>query len=143
GDEEFHRSRKQQYQKVKQGSSYTKVPFIDNEDSAYWNARAQEELLDQLKITPQKRKAKNVIMFLGDGMSMATVTAARILKGQKTSKWEEEKLAWESFPYIGMLKTYTTDNQVADSAASATAYLCGVKGNLGTIGTSTHHNSQQ
>ena len=31
-------------------------------------------------------------------------------------------------------QTYTTDSQVADSAASATAYLCGVKGNLGTIG---------
>lgn len=62
-------------------------------------------------------------------MSLATVTASRILVEQ-----EEGLLSFEKFPYFGMSKTYCTDSQVADSACSATAYLNGVKGNYGTIG---------
>lgn len=134
GEEEFHKSRKQTYRKVKKGSSYTRVPFINKEDRDFWNSDAQSVLQKQLKIFQQKRQAKNVILFLGDGMSTATVTATRILKGQRSGKWEREVMEWDNFPHSAMLKTYTTDSQVADSAASATAYLCGVKGNLGTIG---------
>jgi len=43
-------------------------------------------------------------------------------------------LSFEEFPYTGISKTYCVDSQVADSACSATAYLCGVKGNIGTAG---------
>tara|TARA_Y100000813_G_C23952623_1_gene253357 strand:- start:101 stop:226 length:126 start_codon:yes stop_codon:yes gene_type:complete len=32
--------------------------------------------------TNQTRLAKNIILFIGDGMDVATVTAARILEGQ-------------------------------------------------------------
>ncbi|XP_063601914.1 alkaline phosphatase, tissue-nonspecific isozyme-like [Penaeus indicus] len=134
GEEEFHKSRRQQYRKFKKGSSYTHVPFIDSEDKAYWLKEGQNALREQLLVSPKVRQAKNVILFLGDGMSIPTVTASRYLKGQKTSRWEHEEMAWDKFPYSALIKTYTTDSQVADSAASATAYLCGVKGNLGTIG---------
>ncbi|XP_069178746.1 alkaline phosphatase [Procambarus clarkii] len=134
GDEDFHKSRKLQYKKAKKGSSYDKVPFIDKEDQVYWRQKAQKALEEQLRVRPQVAQAKNVILFLGDGMSVATVTAARIMKGQRTGKWEHEDLAWETFPYSAIIKTYTADSQVADSAASATAYLCGVKNNRGTIG---------
>lgn len=34
------------------------------------------------------------------------------------------------------LQTYNTDAQVPDSAGTATAYLCGVKANEGTVGVS-------
>lgn len=34
------------------------------------------------------------------------------------------------------MQTYCTDKQVSDSAATATAYMCGVKGNFQTIGVS-------
>lgn len=34
------------------------------------------------------------------------------------------------------MQTYSVDRQVPDSAATATAYLCGVKGNYKTIGVS-------
>src|SRR3546814_30474 len=44
-------------------------------------------------------QAKNVIVFLGDGMSLTTVAAARILDGQrKGHPGEENQLAWETFP---------------------------------------------
>src|SRR5262245_51116436 len=44
-------------------------------------------------------RAKNVILFIGDGMSLTTVAAARILDGQrKGSTGEENRLSWERFP---------------------------------------------
>lgn len=35
---------------------------------------------------------------------------------------------------LGVMQTYSVDFQIADSAATATAFLCGVKTNLNTIG---------
>ena len=37
---------------------------------------------------------------------------------------------------VCVVQTYSVDFQIADSAATATAYLCGVKTNLNTIGVS-------
>lgn len=49
--------------------------------------------------------AKNVILFVGDGMGVSTVTAARILKGQRNGQdGEEEKLSFEDFPHVGLSK---------------------------------------
>ena len=52
---------------------------------------------------------KNVILFIGDGMSLPTVTAARILKGQKylNVSGEEQYLTWERFPESAFLKVFT------------------------------------
>lgn len=36
--------------------------------------------------------------------------------------------------YIWTLQTYNVDQQMPDSAGTATAYLCGVKANYGTLG---------
>ena len=72
--------------------------------------------------------AKNAIFFLGDGMSITTVTASRILEGQKRNQsGEENVLSWEQFPWTALSKTYNVDSQVPDSAGTATAYLEGVK----------------
>jgi alkaline phosphatase len=72
--------------------------------------------------------ARNVILFVGDGMSLATVTAARILEGQlKGGTGEENSLAFERMPWVGLAKTYSVNAQVPDSAATATALLSGVK----------------
>lgn len=71
---------------------------------AYWRKSAYDELEEQLKIRPRVKMAKNVILFLGDGMSFSTVAAARILKGQRSSRWEHEEMTFDRFPYTGMLK---------------------------------------
>ncbi|TMW39322.1 hypothetical protein DOY81_015599, partial [Sarcophaga bullata] len=42
----------------------------------------------------------------------------------------------DKFPYVGLSKTYCANGQVPDSACTATAYLCGVKANVVTIGVS-------
>ncbi|CRK98187.1 CLUMA_CG011552, isoform A [Clunio marinus] len=103
--------------------------------TSYWRTQAQNKLKSQLKHKVNENVAKNVIIFLGDGMSLSTVTAARIYFGQKQGlSGEESLLSFEKFPYIGLSKTYCYDKQTADSACSATAYLTGVKANYATIG---------
>ncbi|XP_055599311.1 alkaline phosphatase-like [Uranotaenia lowii] len=95
----------------------------------YWVKNARATVDQIVKRQVNKKTAKNVIMFLGDGMSISTVAMARVYAGG-----EEQQLAFEKFPHIGMSKTYCVDYQVADSACTATAYLTGVKGNYETIG---------
>ncbi|GAB2512597.1 alkaline phosphatase [Lysobacter humi (ex Lee et al. 2017)] len=73
-------------------------------------------------------RAKNVILFVGDGMSLTTVAAARILEGQRRGQTgEENRLAWETFPHTALSKTYNTDSQTPDSAGTMTAMATGVK----------------
>ncbi len=80
-------------------------------------------------------RAKNVILFLGDGMSLTTVAAARILDGQRKGRTGEENLlAWETFPHTGFSKTYNTNAQTPDSAGTMTAITTGVKSHMGAIG---------
>ena len=82
-------------------------------------------------------KARNVILFLGDGMSLTTVAAARILEGQrKGNPGEENLLSWERFPHTAFSKTYNTDSQTPDSAGTMTAITTGVKSHMGAIGVS-------
>ncbi|MEP0562263.1 MAG: alkaline phosphatase, partial [Qipengyuania citrea] len=80
-------------------------------------------------------KAKNVILFIGDGMGISTVTAARIYAGQKQGQsGEEYVLPFETFDNVALVKTYNTDAQVADSAGTASAMHTGVKTRIGVLG---------
>lgn len=93
---------------------------------------------DRLASTPPPpARAKNVILFIGDGMGISTVTAARIYEGQKRGQTGEENLlSFEKFPQTALIKTYNTDAQVPDSAGTATAMNAGVKTKIGFIGVS-------
>ena len=82
-------------------------------------------------------RAKNVIVFLGDGMSLTTVAAARIFDGQRQGlPGEDHLLSWEHFPHTAFSKTYNTDSQTPDSAGTMTAVATGVKSHMGAIGVS-------
>merc|ERR1719187_2196747 len=60
---------------------------------------------------------------------------ARIYKGQKQGETgEEASLVWDDFPFTGVMKTYNTDQQVPDSAGTATAMFSGVKTRQGMLG---------
>jgi alkaline phosphatase len=83
---------------------------------------------------PQSDRAKNVILFVGDGMGVSTVTAARILEGQRRGQpGEENSLAFESFPYVSLVKTYSVNQQTSDSAPTMTAMVTGVKTEDGVL----------
>ncbi|KAL4601464.1 alkaline phosphatase-like isoform X1 [Arapaima gigas] len=119
------------------GGGQTKPLFSEVEkDPAFWHSWAQRTLRTALSLQDlNKNIAKNLILFLGDGMGVPTVTAARILKGQLSGQsGEETELEMDKFPFVALSKTYNTDAQVSDSAGTATAYLCGVKANWGTVG---------
>ena len=98
-----------------------------------WYQEGQQNLAakDFIKAQPQ---AKNIILFVGDGMGISTVTAARILEGQRQGKLgEEHVLSFEKFPFTGLSKTYNVDAQTPDSAGTMTAMVTGVKTNAGII----------
>lgn len=113
--------------KAKAGS--IKLKRDGENENDFWLNIAKDFVDAQVNKRVNTNKAKNVIFFLGDGMSVSTYNAARVTMGG-----EEKSLSFEEFPHIGMAKTYCTNYQVADSACTSTAYLTGVKANYGTVG---------
>lgn len=75
-------------------------------DGDYWGNLGQDILKVQLqKNVLNKNVAKNIIMFLGDGMSIPTLAATRIYMGG-----EEKVLSFEKFPYNGLSKVCNEKN---------------------------------
>ncbi len=96
---------------------------------ALWAAPAYAEE------APAEPRAKNVILFIGDGMGISTITAARIYEAQKRGETgEENQLSFEKFDNVALVKTYNTNAQVPDSAGTATAMHSGVKTRIGVLG---------
>ena len=86
-------------------------------------------------LAPLISNAKNVVLFLGDGMGVSTVTSARIFEGQQQGKLgEEHSLSFEEFENLALIKTYNTDAQVPDSAGTISAILTGQKTRAGVSG---------
>lgn len=102
----------------------------DELDINYWRASGQKLLRDQLqKNHLNVKRARNIIIVIGDGLSLATQMATRAYLGN-----ENVQLSFEKLPYSGLAKTYCVNYQVPDSSCTATAILGGVKSNYGTIG---------
>nr|XP_039270472.1 uncharacterized protein LOC120345128 [Styela clava] len=111
----------------------------------YWMHDANTRLRESLKrLTPNTKPAKNVILIIGDGMDVATMTAGRIYKGQKYgTSGEEFQTTMDKFPYVGLSKVYTLNSQAPDSAGTGTALNTGVKTNskmVGLSGQAVHNN---
>lgn len=84
---------------------------------------------------PPPPRARNVILFIGDGMGISTVTAARIFDGQARGvDGESNVLPFETFPSVALVKTYNSNQQVPDSAGTASAMNTGVKTRAGVLG---------
>jgi alkaline phosphatase len=104
-----------------------------------WYEQGQSVLaqaaLNAQSLVNTRGKAKNIILFVGDGMGISTVTATRILAGQQLGKLgEEHQLSFDKFPFSGFAKTYNVDAQTPDSAGTMTAMMSGVKTDAGVIG---------
>ncbi|CAG5110253.1 Oidioi.mRNA.OKI2018_I69.chr2.g4670.t2.cds [Oikopleura dioica] len=122
-DEEYHPSIRKKGEKIE-------VTWpVEEEKEGYWRDVGKERLRKMQQKPEIKGKAKNAILFIGDGMGVPSVTAGRILAGG-----EGHVSSMESLDYTGLVKTYNVDYQTPDSAGTATAYLTGVKGNYGTVG---------
>lgn len=116
------------------------VEPVQSQDSYYVSAHAAVNMRAAERGAP---RAKNVILFVGDGMGIATITAARIYAGQaKGVDGESYRLAMEQLPSSAFSKTYTHDSQVADSAPTAAAMTTGVKSYNGSLGITQKTNMQ-
>ena len=80
-------------------------------------------------LPPSSPRARNVILFIGDGMGLSIYTSTRVWKVGATGK-----LAIDSLPYTAVCSTYSYDYIVTDSAPSATSILAGVKARNDVIG---------
>ncbi len=99
-----------------------------------WFNAGRKTVVDAKHLKPNKRHAKNVILFVGDGMGISTITASRIYDGQqKGGHGEENSLSFEKLPYLALSKTYSVNQQTPDSAPTMTAMVTGVKSNDGFI----------
>lgn len=104
------------------------------ENAEYWLQSGRKAIERAKNLKPINGHAKNVILFLGDGMDITTVTAARILEGQQRGEpGEENLLSFERFPYTCLSKTYNTNAQTPDSSGCMTAIITGAKTTSGVV----------
>lgn len=104
--------------------------------------RQADKLIDETKDTEQVADdtvhftpPKNIILMIGDGMGITQITAGMYINGNR--------LNLEQFKYIGLHKSYASDNLVTDSAAGATAFSIGKKTYNGAIGVDKKGNTSQ
>lgn len=80
------------------------------------------------------RKAKNVVLLIGDGLSLAHRTAARLISKGIAEGKALGKLAMDDMPQMALVATAGTDSIITDSANSASAYATGHKTASGAMG---------
>ena len=105
----------------------------DLSGDATWQ-RARLDVAARLSVPHRPQSARNVILFIADGLSIPTITASRIYDGQSQGvSGVENVLSFETFPHLALVRTYSTDAQVPDSASTATALVTGIKTRTGAI----------
>ncbi|QOZ13925.1 alkaline phosphatase [Bradyrhizobium sp. CCBAU 21365] len=80
------------------------------------------------------RKARNVILFIGDGMSPSHRVAARILSKGIAEGKSRGKLAIDDMPHMALVATAGSDSIITDSANAASAYATGHKAAVNALG---------
>jgi len=84
-----------------------RVDWSIEKNADFWKEQGRLSIEEALKRRENTGIAKNVIMFLGDGMGISTVTAGRIRAGQMRGELGEDVITeMEQFPYLGLAKTY-------------------------------------
>ncbi|KAI1500962.1 alkaline phosphatase H [Biscogniauxia marginata] len=81
-----------------------------------------------------KKKAKNVILFIGDGMTTNMITAARLLGHHSINGKYQSLLQMDQFPVVGHQMTHSLDSFITDSANSASALYSGHKSAVNAMG---------
>lgn len=79
--------------------------------------------------TNECQEVRNVIFMIGDGMGLAQTSMFMIENGY-------QETAFDKAQNVALIKTYSANNRVTDSAAAGTALACGTKTNNSTVGIS-------
>lgn len=97
------------------------------------SAQRESRVVWEVYKTPA-RAARNVVLLIGDGLSIAHRTAARIMsKGIEQGRYRG-KLAMDDMPHMALVTTAGTDSIITDSANSMSAYTTGHKSCVNAIG---------
>ncbi|MFI3239100.1 MAG: alkaline phosphatase [Bacteroidales bacterium] len=75
----------------------------------------------------KSEEVRNVIYLIGDGMGLAQASMAMVESGY-------DSISFDRAENIALIKTYSSNNRVTDSAAAGTALACGEKTNNGMLG---------
>jgi alkaline phosphatase len=84
--------------------------------------------------TSTQPKARNVIFFLGDGLSVAHRTGARIMSKGITEGKANGRLNMDQLDRMAFIGTSSVDSIAVDSANSMSAYMTGHKSSINAIG---------
>src|SRR5690606_8823274 len=84
--------------------------------------------------TPDVAKAKNVIFIVGDGLSIAHRTAARIMSKGMTAGKANGRLAMDDMERMAFIGTSSTHSIATDSANTMSAYMTGHKSRVNALG---------
>lgn len=113
--------------------------FAETAETNPWFTEGKKVVEQRARAKVIEGQAKNIILFIADGNGVTSNTAIRIYTGQKEGqKGESYVLSYEDFPYTGLIKTYNTNAQTADSAGTAAALMTGVKTKQGLINLDEH-----
>src|SRR4051812_26653135 len=111
-----------------------RFPVKRPESAGTWRAGGWDAIQAAKAVKPITTPAKNIILFIGDGMGVSTLTASRIFEGQQRGEsGEENRLSFEDFPFSALSKTYSANQQTSDSAPTMSAIISGVKTDEGVL----------
>ncbi|PVI06567.1 alkaline phosphatase-like protein [Periconia macrospinosa] len=82
----------------------------------------------------EERKTKNVVLFIGDGMTTNMITAARLIGHKSINGKYQSKMQMDKFPVLGHQMTHSIDSFITDSANSASAIYTGHKSTVNCLG---------
>lgn len=107
------------------------------QSNSSWYTDAEAALNQRLEHQPNTNRAKNVILFIADGMGVGTNYAIRLYAGQQNGEYGSEHVlpyeAYQDFPNVALVKTYNINAQTPDSAPTAGSMNTGVKQVFNTI----------
>ncbi|KAF7195612.1 Alkaline phosphatase H [Pseudocercospora fuligena] len=106
------------------GDYVATLKYNGTETVAHWHVRDIEQV----------RKTKNVLLFIGDGMTTNMITAARLVAHKTINGKYQSTLALDKFPVVGHQMTHSIDSFITDSANSATALYSGHKSVVNALG---------
>ncbi|CAN9326161.1 unnamed protein product [Alternaria alternata] len=81
----------------------------------------------------EERKAKNIVLFIGDGMTTNMITAARLIGHKQINGKYQSTMAMDKFPVVGHQMTHSIDSFITDSANSAAALNTGHKSTVNCL----------
>ncbi|OQN99937.1 hypothetical protein B0A48_14142 [Cryoendolithus antarcticus] len=106
------------------GSYEAVLTYNGTNTTAVWDVRDLSEV----------RKTKNVLLFIGDGMTTNMITAARLIAHKQKNGRYLTKMALDQFPALGHQMTHSIDSFITDSANSASALYTGHKSSVNALG---------